>query len=157
MDDNSLKANTLSSLFWKMFESGGRAIVELVVQLVMARLLVPDEFGALAVMLVFVNLGNVIVQSGLNTALVQAKEIDETDLSTVFWLSFGVSIVLFAIVFAVAPMVADFYGMAYITWPLRALGFLLVVTSFNSVQVAIVQRNLQLRKVFNVGIISVLA
>lgn len=156
MDANSLKTNTLSSLFWKMFESGGRAVVELVVQLVMARLLAPEEFGALAIMLVIVNICNVIVQSGLNTALVQAKEIDKDDLSSVFWLSLGVSIVLFALVFFTAPQIADFYGVPYITWPLRALGFLLIITSFNSVQTAIVQRNLQLRKVFNAAIASVL-
>lgn len=152
----SLKGATISSLFWKVFEKGGRAVVELVVQIVMARILVPEEFGALAIMLVFVNVGNVIVQSGLNTALVQAEEIDEIDLSTVFWLSFGASAALFAAMFAVAPVIAAFYAMPRIVWPLRILGFLLLVTSFNSVQVAIVQRELQLRKVFNAAIAAVL-
>ena len=91
MQVNNLKGATVSALFWKVFEKGGRAVVELAIQVVMARLLSPKEFGALAIMLVFVNVGNVIVTSGLNTALVQAEEIDETDLSTVFWLSFTVS------------------------------------------------------------------
>ena len=152
---NNLKAKTVTSLFWKLFEKGGRAVVELVVQIVMARLLAPEEFGALAIMLVFVNIGNVIVQSGLNTALVQADEIDEADLSTVFWLSFGASLVLFAVVFAMAPVIEDFYAMPYMVWPLRVLGFLLLVTAFNSVQVAIVQRELQLRKVFIATIVAV--
>lgn len=151
-----IKSKTISSLFWKMFEKGGRAVVELVVQIVMARILAPDEFGALAIMLVFVNVGNVIVQSGLNTSLVQAEEIDEVDLSSVFWLSFGASAVLFVAVFVVAPAVAAFYAMPCIVWPLRALGLLLLVTAFNSVQVAIVQRRLQLRKVFNATIVAVL-
>ena len=153
--DNDLRYSTVTSLFWKLFEKGGRAVVELVVQIVMARLLAPEEFGALAIMLVFVNIGNVIVQSGLNTALVQADEIDEADLSTVFWLSFGASLVLFAVVFAMAPVIEDFYAMPYMVWPLRVLGFLLLVTAFNSVQVAIVQRELQLRKVFIATIVAV--
>ncbi|MBQ9003165.1 MAG: oligosaccharide flippase family protein, partial [Eggerthellaceae bacterium] len=63
---------------------GGSAIIQLVVQIVMARLLAPDQFGALAVMLVFVNVGNVITQSGLNSALVQASEADDSDFATVF-------------------------------------------------------------------------
>lgn len=166
--DESIKSATVTSLFWKLFEKGGRAVVELAVQIVMARLLAPEEFGALAIMLVFVNVGNVVVTSGLNTALVQAEEIDEADLSTVFWLSFGASAVLFLAVFAAAPAIAGFYSMPYIVWPLRVLGLLLLVTAFNSVQVAIVQRRLQFRKVFNataaasvvsgaVGIVAALA
>lgn len=155
-DLGSLKGATISSLFWKVFEKGGRAVVELVVQIVMARILAPEEFGALAIMLVFVNVGNVIVQSGLNTALVQAEEIDEIDFSTVFWLSFGASAVLLVAVFVAAPSIAAFYALPHIVWPLRALGFLLLATAFNSVQVAIVQRKLQLRKVFNATIVAVL-
>lgn len=152
----SLKDMTVSSLFWKLLERCGRAVVELAVQIVMARLLAPEEFGALAIMLVFVNVGNVVVQSGLNTSLVQAEEIDEIDLSTVFWLSFGASAVLFAVVFVAAPAIAGFYAMSHIVWPLRALGILLLVTAFNSVQTAIVQRRLQLRKVFNATIVAVI-
>ena len=96
---DSLKSATISSLIWKVFEKGGRALVELAVQIVMARILAPAEFGALAIMLVFVNVGNVIVQSGLNTSLVQSDCIDDSDLSTVFWLSFGTSAALFLVVF----------------------------------------------------------
>ena len=65
-------------------ERGGNAVIQLIVQIVMARLLAPEQFGALAIMLVFVNIGNVIVQSGLNTALVQAKDVQDRDYSTVF-------------------------------------------------------------------------
>ena len=158
MSDKSeeyLKRATIGSLFWKLFERGGNAVVQLAVQIVMARLLAPEEFGALAIMLVFVNVGNVVVQSGLNTSLVQAKEVDESDLSTVFWLSFVASVVLFAVVFVVAPVIAAFYSMPYIVGPLRMLGLLLLVTAFNSVQAAIVQRQLQLRKVFNATITAV--
>ena len=145
----SLKSATISSLIWKLFEKGGRAVVELAVQIVMARILAPEEFGALAIMLVFINLGNVIVQSGLNTSLVQSDCIDNYDLSTVFWLSFGASAVLFVAVFIAAPAIGRFYAMPHIVWQLRVLGLLLLVTAFNSVQVATVQRELQLRKVFN--------
>ena len=149
MATNALKSKTVSSLFWKLFERGGRAVVELLVQIVMARLLAPEEFGALAIMLVLVNVGNVIVQSGLNTALVQAPHVDGKDCSTVFWLSFAVSLALYAAVFACAPLFAGFYAMPHIVWPLRALALILVINAFNAVQVAVVQRALEFRKVFN--------
>lgn len=152
----SLKQETLSSLIWKLFERGGNAVVQLAVQIVMARLLAPEEFGALAIILVFVNIGNAIVQSGLNTSIVQAQTVEDSDLSTVFWLSFGTSIVLCLLVYISAPAIASFYSLDYLIWPLRVMGFLLLVTAFNSVQVAIVQRDLKLRKVFNATIAAVI-
>ena len=103
---DDLKTTTIRSLFWKLFEQGGTAVVTLVVQIVMARLLSPDDFGALAIMLVFVNIGNVIVQSGLNTAIIQAPDADENDYSTVFWMSLSMSCVLYAALFFAAPAIA---------------------------------------------------
>lgn len=154
-DRANLKASAISSLFWKLFERGGKAVVELLVQIVMARLLAPEEFGALAIMLVFVNVGNVIVQSGLNTALVQAPDVGDRDCSTVFWLSLGASLALYAAVFACAPLFAGFYAMPHIVWPLRMLALILVINAFNAVQIAIVQRALEFRKVFNATVASV--
>lgn len=155
MGDQTLKSKTIGSLVWKLLERGGNSFVQLVVQIVMARLLDPQEFGALAVMLVFVNIGNVIVQSGLNTSLVQSEKIDEADISTVFWLSFGSSAILFLAVFFAAPAISEFYAMPHIVWQLRVLGLLLLITAFSSVLVAIVQRDLQLRKVFNATVVAV--
>lgn len=156
VSNSSLKRKTVSSLVWKLLERGGNQLVQLVVQVVMARLLAPAEFGELAIMLVFVNIGTVIVQSGLNIALVQAPHVDDDDCSTVFWMSFGVSMILYACLFAVAPAVAGFYAMPHIIWPLRALGLILIVSSLNSVQVAIVQRTLEFRKIFIATLFSVL-
>ena len=152
---NDIKLDTISALWWKLVERGGRAIVELLVQIAMARLLAPKQFGALAVLLVVVNLGNVVVQSGLNTALIQAPEADDADFSTVFWMSLAVSFVLYVAIFFVAPYVAAFYAMPGIIWPLRALGLLLVVNAYNAVQVAKVTRDLQMRKVFRATMVSV--
>lgn len=152
----SLKTKTISSLFWKLFERGGNAVIQLVVQVVMARLLSPDEFGALAIMLVLINFGNVIVLSGLNTALVQSSSTDEDDCSTVFWLSFGLSILMYAAVFVVAPLLADFYQIAALTSTLRVLALLFLINAFNSVQVAIVQRALEFRIIFFATIASIL-
>lgn len=153
---SSIKEATVTSLLWKVMERGGNAVVQMAVQVVMARLLAPEQFGALAVMLVFVSLGNVIVQSGLNTALIQSPEADDADFSTVFWMSLAVSVALYAAIFLAAPSVAAFYAMSGIVWPLRALGLLLVVGAYNSVQVAKVTRDLQMRKVFRATMASVI-
>lgn len=153
---NMEKKRTITSVCWKLLERGGNQSIQLVVQIVMARILTPKEFGALAIMLVFINIGNVIVTSGLSTALVQTEEVDDSDFSTVFWMSLGASAILFTALFVAAPTLSTFYGMPTIVSPLRVLGLLFLITAFNSVQVAIVQREMQFRKVFNATIVSVL-
>lgn len=155
--NGELKSSTISSLFWKFIERGGRAVVELIVQIVMARLLAPDDFGALAIMLVFVNLGNVLVQSGLNTALIQDADVTDDDFSTVFWMSLVVSVVLYIAVFFGAPAIAGFYGMPQLCWPLRGLCTVLMFNALNSVQVAKVTRELKMKSIFNATIVAVLA
>ena len=117
----------------------------------------PEEFGALAIMLVFVNLGNVIVQSGLNTALIQFPEANDEDFSTVFWMSLVVSVLLYALVFVSAPAISTFYAMPELTWPLRALTSLFMVNALNSVQVAKVTRDFEMAKVFRSTMAAVVA
>lgn len=149
-----IKRGAIKSLFWKITERGSRAFVELAVQIVMARLLAPELFGALAIMLVFVNVGNIFVQSGLNTALVQSPKMDDSDCSTVYWISLTVSAALYLSVFFAAPSIASFYQMDAIIWPLRALALILIINAYNAVQIAIVQRELKFRIVFNAAIAS---
>lgn len=141
-----MKKATISSLFWKLFELGGSSVITLLVQIVMARLLAPDEFGMLAIMLVFVNMGNVIVQSGLNTAIIQSPDATERDYSTVFWMSLTMSVVLYGVSFVLAPAVAAFYDAPAIVAPLRVLVLILVVNAYNAVQEAIVARSMEFRK-----------
>lgn len=136
-------------------ERGGNAVIQLIVQIVMARLLAPEQFGALAIMLVFVNIGNVIVQSGLNTALVQAKDVQDRDYSTVFWMCSSVSVVIYLAIFLAAPSIAAFYALPYLVWPLRGIGLIVVINAYNSIQVAKVTRDLQFRKIFIATINSV--
>lgn len=145
---DSLKDKTIASLFWKLMERAGNQIVLLIVQIVMARLLSPDDFGALAVILVFINLANVLVQSGLGAALVQSPRITDEDCSSVFWMSFLISVILVIALSLAAPMVANTYLNDSLSAPLRTLSLTLLISAFNSVQVARVQRSLQFKKNF---------
>lgn len=155
MSSESLKAKTIGSLFWKFFERGGSNIVSLLVQIVMARILSPTEFGMLAIMLVFVSLGNMIVQSGFNTALVQTPHADDGDFTTVFWISFIVSLALCFLIWIASPVIAAYYEMPDLRYPLCALSLLLIINAYNSIQVAIVQRSLEFKKIFTATIVSV--
>lgn len=154
MDTTALKRRAIISLLWKLFERGGRALVELIVQIVMSRLLVPEQFGALSIMLVFVNVGNVIVQSGMNTALIQAQTIGSIDCSTVFWMSFVISVLLYGTIFTAAPTIAAFYSSPALMWPLRIISTILIINSYNSIQIALITRSLDMEKVFRATVAS---
>ena len=145
---DDLKRKTITSLLWKLFERAGNQLVLLIVQIVMARLLSPEDFGFLAIMLVFVNLGNVFVQSGLGAALVQNPDVGEADYSTVFWISLALSIVISGGIFFLSPVIAQVYSASQLIWPLRVLSLMMILNAYNSVQVAIVQRLLQFKRVF---------
>ena len=146
--DVSLKERTISSLIWKFLERAGNQLVLLLVQIVMARILTPTDFGVIAIILVFINLANVFIQSGLGTALVQSESATEADYSTVFWISFAISFVLFVALYFFAPAVSIAYAEPRLTWPLRILSLTLLINAYNSVQIAVVQRSLQFDRTF---------
>ena len=153
---DNIKQATISSLFWKFLEQGGYAVIGLVVQVVMSWLLSPTEFGVLAIMLVFVNVGNVIVQSGLNTAIIQDPDVTDRDYDTVFWMSLALSGVLYAAVFFAAPFIAAFYNMTTLVAPLRTITLVLIVNAYFSIQEAIVARAMEFNKTFRATVTSAL-
>lgn len=153
---NQLEKDTVVSFFWKFFERGGNQIVALVVQIVMARLLAPEEFGILAIMQVFISISNIIIQSGLNTSLVQAKEVDKSDFSTVFWICLTTSIVLYGILWFSAPFIADFYNSADLTSSLRILSIVIIIGPFSSVASAKIQREMKFKKIFGASLMAII-
>ncbi len=142
-----------SGFFWKLLERFGIFGVQFVLQIVLARLLAPAYYGMLTMMTIFTTLANVFVQTGFNTALVQNKDITEDDYSSVFWVSFGISVILYIGLFFAAPLIANFYDMPEIILPFRVLTLMLIPGSLNSIQLAKVTREMDFRKVFfsNIG------
>ena len=142
------KSNILSSLFWKLMERGGTQGIQFIVQIILARLLAPEEFGTIAIVMVFINLAQVFVQSGFNTSLVQKKDADEDDFSSVFYMSLGIAGILYVIMYISAPYIASFYRDPILTPVLRVLSITLFAGAFNSIQNAFVSRNLLFKKLF---------
>lgn len=151
------RRETVTSVFWKFFEKCGSQAVSLVVQIVLARLLNPSDYGALAVMVVFVNVANVFVQSGFATSLVQAPKIDEEHISSAFWLSFCISLVLCILIWLISPFVAGFYGLPAIANALRGLSLVIPIGSLISIYSALISRRMQFKKFFLATILSVVA
>ena len=142
------KGKTSKALFWKLLERFGVQGVQFLLQIVLARLLDPEHYGALSIMIIFTTLANVFVQSGFNTALIQNKDVTEDDYSSVFWLTFGIAGLMYAVLFFTAPVISDIYNMPYIVTPFRVLALMLFPGAFNSVQLAKVSRKLDFKKIF---------
>ncbi len=141
--------NTISSgFFWKFLERIGVQGVQFILQIVLARLLDPEHYGVLSLMVIFTTLANVFVQNGFNTALIQSKDLEEEDYSSVFWVSFGIAGFLYLVLYISAPAIAAFYNMPEIVAPFRVLSLMLFPGAFNSVQLAKVRREMDFKKVF---------
>ena len=155
MENSKEKSKILSALFWKLMERGGTQGIQFIVQIILARLLSPEEYGIIAIVMVFVLLANVFVESGFNTALIQKKDVDEVDFSSVLYLSIGAATILYIIIFFTAPSVANFYNQPILVQVLRVLSITLFIGAFNSIQNAFVARNMLFKKLFASSLVAV--
>lgn len=154
MDNINYKKTTLSGLMWRFFERIGVQIITLVVSVILARLLGPEAYGDIAVTTIFITICNVFVTSGFGVALVQKKDSDELDFSSVFYSSLVISIVLYVALFFSAPYIADFFGTPIVGPVLQVVGLRLPISALGSVQNAYVNKHLMFKKFFYSTLIS---
>lgn len=140
--------NILNNFLWKFGERISAQMVSLIVSIVLARLLSPEDYGSVAIIMVFITIANVLVSSGFSTALIQKKDADEVDFSSVFYFSILFSILLYIILFVAAPWISEWYGMPILKSTLRVLGIRIIIGGVNSVQHAYVSRKMMFKKFF---------
>ena len=149
MDEKSnIKTKVMSGLIWKFAERISAQLVTFIVSIVLARLLSPSHYGAIAIVNIFIALANVFVTSGFGNSLIQKKDADDTDFSSVLYFSILMSIVMYVVVFFSAPAIAKFYKMPILTPVLRVMGLRLIVAGINSVQHAYVSRHMLFKRFF---------
>ena len=154
MEKKSKKSIT-ASFAWKLLERFSFHGVKLLIQIILARILFPSDFGLLGIIMVFVEFATIFVQSGLNTALIQNGEVDENDFSTVFWFSTLLALVLYLVLFFASPAIAFFYNNTAITVALRVLGIYLFGGAFNSIQIAYATKKFDFKSQFIGNFISI--
>jgi teichuronic acid exporter len=148
VENKYTKSIVIASLFWKMMERCGTQGIQFIVQIILARLLLPEDFGIIAIVTVFISLANVFVQSGFNTALIQKKNADEIDFSSVLYLSLSLAAVLYLLIFGASNYLAEFFQEPQITLVLKVLSITLFIGAFNSIQNAYVAKNMMFKKLF---------
>lgn len=137
-----------SNLIWRFAERSGAQLVAFVVSIVLARMLSPDIYGTVALINVFTNILQVFVDSGLGNALIQKKDADDADFSTVFYVNLFFCGILYALLFFCAPLIADFYNDSSLVALTRVVGVTLLVSGIKNIQQAYVSKNMMFRKFF---------
>lgn len=146
--ENHTRQNVFSSLIWKFLERGGVQIIQFVVSILIARMLTPHDYGSVALLSIFISIATVFVQSGLSTALIQKKDTDETDYSSVFYYSVVLALIVYIILFFSAEWIAAFYTMPELVPILRVMSVTLFPGAFNALQIAILSKQMQFKKQF---------
>lgn len=143
----SLKHKTISNVKWSFIESISLKAIGFVLGIILARLLLPSDFGLLAVVNVFYLLVTLFIDGGLKEALIQKKDATEVDYSSVFWTNIFVSIFLYLLLFFSAPFIEDFYGYENLAFYIRLQSLTLIIESFGVVQIAKATKELNLKKI----------
>lgn len=143
-----MRDGILKNFLWRFAERSGAQIVTFIVSVVLARLLTPEDYGKIALITVFTTILQVFVDSGLGTALIQKKDVDELDFSSVFYFNLVVCVVLYICMFIAAPELARFYNDKSLTPIIRVISITILISGVKGIQQSYVSKNLLFKRFF---------
>lgn len=130
----SLKQKALKGVFWSSVEQFANQIIGFVISIILARLLMPEEFGLIAMLAIFMGIGGALIDSGLTQSLIRTEKPDDTDYSTVFYFNLIGSIVIYILISLSAPFIAKFYNQLELTAIVRVYSLVFVINAFAAIQ-----------------------
>ena len=148
MAESDMNRKVARGLFWKLLENGGAQGVQFVIAILLARLLSPAQYGVVGLIMIFITIANVFVQSGFSTALVQKRQADPEDFSSVCYFELAAALVLYGMLYLAAPLIASFYGIPVLRKIVRVLAVVLFPGVVISVQTAYVSRKMEFKGLF---------
>ena len=153
---DNIKRQVATGLIWKFLEKVGAQGMQIIIQIVLARLLLPEEYGLVGLLTIFITISDVFISQGLTTALIQKQNAEEIDFSSVFFMNVTISILIYAFLYILAPYIAIFYNEPKLTNIMRVLSVNVIIGAFPAVHNAILSRNLDFKKSFFRNITNVL-
>lgn len=144
----------ISDVFWSFFQRGGSLVISFIANMVLARLLTPDDFGCVGIVLIFVSFADLLIDSGLGGALIQKKVISQKDINTVFTTNFIISVFLYILIFFSAPFFAGYFKIQNLDLYLRVVSVSILVRAFYVVQAADLFKTLRFKELSINGIIA---
>ena len=145
MQKDSLKTKAKKGLAWSMVERFATQGVQFLFGIILARLLSPDDYGIIAMPLVFLAIAQCIIDSGFSTALIRKPELTEDDLSTAFYFNIGIGILCYAVLFFSSPLIADFYHTPILSSLLKVTALAVLFNPLCAVQQAILTRKIDFK------------
>lgn len=155
MSSDNLKSKMIGSLAWTSIDRFGQQIIQFIVSVILARLLTPNEYTLIALIVVFISLSNTLVDGGLGSALVRKKNVDITDYSTVFYFNVIISIFLYIFLYFLAPFIADFYKQPQLIQISRILFISILFNAFYLIPNVKLVRKIDVKRVTIVNLVSV--
>ena len=152
----SLTNKAIGGVFWAFLERFGTQILQLVIFVVLARILEPAAFGLMGLLAVFIAVSQSISESGFSDALIQKKDADEVDFSSVFYINLLISTSIYGILFITAPFVAQFFSEPILADLLRVLGLKFIISAFSLVQITKLMKEIKFKKLMLVKLPSTL-
>lgn len=142
----SLTDKTLSGFIWAFGERFGVQAMQMVIFIVLARILTVEAFGLMGMLAVFIAVSQSLTDSGFGQALIQKKGADEVDFSSVFYINLIVSVAIYGLLYATAPLIASFYGEPILIELIRVLGLKFIIAAFSMVQIAKLTKEVKFKK-----------
>lgn len=156
-DSSKLKEKVVNGLLWKIGERLGVQGMQFLIQVVLARILLPKDFGNVAIINVFILIATVLIQYGFSTALIQKIDADELDISSAFWVNFAISSLMYILLFICAPLLGTFYNDGALASMLRVQAIILFLGAFSSIQNAILAKEMDFKKSFFINFGGIVA
>ena len=153
----NIKQKVIRGVAWALIERISVQVVHFLVTMVLARLLTPEDYGTVALLTIFTSIGGAIVISGLGNALIQKKNVSELDFNSVFYFSLALGFIVYFILFSIAPVISEFYGIPALKPIMRVISIGLICNSINSVQNAELNRKMLFHLSFRISLISTIS
>ncbi|MCQ2231294.1 MAG: lipopolysaccharide biosynthesis protein [Paludibacteraceae bacterium] len=146
MGEESLQNKTKKGLFWSAFERFGTQGISALFTIFLARLLTPEDYGLVAMPVVFMTLAQCFIDSGFASALVRKSDLEENDIVTAFYFNVAMGIICYLLLFFLSPFIADFYNAPILTDLLKVSALTLLIGSFGSVQQALLTKEIDFKR-----------
>ena len=147
-NNDNLKRSAFGSMFWKFAERICAQLVSLVVSVILARMLVPDDYSVVSIVVIFFAFCYVFISGGMNTALIQKKNATVEDYSAVLYMNLAIAAVLYGAIYACAPIIAQLYAKPQLVPIFRVMGLTFFPSALKSVLSAYIASTLDFRKFF---------
>lgn len=142
----SLKKQAISGMSWTLLQQFGISGIGFLVQIVLARLIAPEEFGLFGLLLIFNIIGNTLANSGMGSSLIRSDNLEDDDYGTVFLTNLGISLIIYFIILAFGPLIAKFYNQPILSKLISVYSLSIIISSFSSIQVYRLSKSLNFKK-----------